>query len=58
MSTEDTIEALVAKNTEEGKFCEILLRILSDRAFQNDEYAISLLKEAQKIMKSESSAKD
>ena len=52
MSTEDTIIDMMEKQKQKskGKLCEILLEILSERAFRQDKYAIDLLKEAQKAL--------
>ncbi len=51
MSTEDTISNITEKQKSGTKLCEILLEILGERAFRQDNYAIDLLKEAQRILK-------
>lgn len=55
MSTEDTISNITEKQKSETKLCEILLEILGERAFRQDNYAIDLLKEAQRILKEKES---
>ena len=55
MSTEDTISNITEKQKSETKLSEILLEILGERAFRQDNYAIDLLKEAQRILKEKES---
>ena len=56
MSTEDTISNITEKQKSDSKLCEILLEILGERAFQQDMYAIDLLKEAQRMLKEKESS--
>lgn len=55
MSTEDTISNMIEKKKSDSKLCEILLEMLGERAFRQDQYAIDLLKDAQKTLKEKES---
>ncbi len=55
MSTEDTISDIIEKQKSDGKLCAILLEILGERAYRHEEYAIDLLKEAQRVFEEKES---